>query len=240
MAVRPPNPIGPLVDDASARTWPSTDTKLSGRYVTLVGLRPAHAQSLYPYISGESNAHLWDYMFNKPFDSPEDFQAFVSLAASSADTIFYAILSNTEDDVSGPEGKRVLGWASYLNVNSTHQSIEVGNLLYTAALQRTAAATEAMYLMAKHAFEDLGYRRYEWKCNALNGPSRRAALRLGFEAEGVFRQHMIVKGRSRDSAWFSMLKEEWPSRKEELENWLKPANFDEAGRQKKRLEDFRE
>jgi len=109
--------------------------------------------------------------------------------------------------------------------------VEIGNIVYAPALQRTIAATEAQYLMAQHVFETLGYRRYEWKCNALNAPSRRAALRLGFTFEGVFRQHMIVKGRNRDTAWYSMLDSEWPQRKEAFERWLDPANFDARGRQ---------
>jgi RimJ/RimL family protein N-acetyltransferase len=113
-----------------------------------------------------------------------------------------------------------------------HRVIEVGNIIFTPALQRSSGATEAMYLMARHVFEDLGYRRYEWKCNALNQPSRRAALRLGFDFEGVFRQHMIIKGRNRDTAWFSMLDSEWPKRRANLEKWLAPSNFDQSGRQK--------
>jgi RimJ/RimL family protein N-acetyltransferase len=112
---------------------------------------------------------------------------------------------------------------------------EVGNLLYSPTLQRTPAATEAMFLMARYIFEELGYRRYEWKCNALNQPSRRAAERLGFTFEGIFRQHMIVKGQNRDTAWFSMLDSEWPARKSVFEAWLAPENFDAEGRQKRSL-----
>jgi RimJ/RimL family protein N-acetyltransferase len=119
-----------------------------------------------------------------------------------------------------------------MRIDPVHRGIEVGSILYTPALQRTTGATEAMYLMARHAFEDLGYRRYEWKCNALNQPSRRAALRFGFTFEGIFRQHMIVKGRNRDTAWYSMLDSEWPARKAAFERWLNPANFDAGGRQK--------
>jgi RimJ/RimL family protein N-acetyltransferase len=119
-----------------------------------------------------------------------------------------------------------------LRIEPAHRSIEVGWILYAPALQRTVGATEAMYLLAKHAFEDLGYRRYEWKCDALNAPSRRAALRLGFTFEGIFRQHMIVKGRNRDSAWFSLLDTEWPARRDAFERWLDPANFDAQGRQR--------
>ena len=121
--------------------------------------------------------------------------------------------------------------AAYLRIEPNHKVIEVGHILFTPKLQRTVAATEAMFLMAQHVF-DLGYRRYEWKCNSLNEPSLRAARRLGFTFEGVFRQHMIVKGRNRDSAWFSMLDSEWPARKASFEHWLDPRNFDENGVQK--------
>ena len=127
------------------------------------------------------------------------------------------------------------GYASYMRIEPAQGVVEVGNILLTPQLQRTAAATEAMYLMASHAFEYLGYRRYEWKCDAENLPSRRAALRLGFTFEGIFRQHMVVKGRNRNTAWFSMLDREWPARKEALEAWLAPANFDSEGRQRQSL-----
>jgi RimJ/RimL family protein N-acetyltransferase len=128
-----------------------------------------------------------------------------------------------------------LGHCSYLRMEPKHRVIEVGALMFSPALQRTRGATEAMYLMARHAFEDLGNRRYEWKCNALNAPSRAAALRLGFTFEGIFRQHMIIKGANRDTAWYSMLDKEWPERKAAFERWLHPSNFDAAGRQKTRL-----
>jgi len=131
----------------------------------------------------------------------------------------------------GLPGGRAAGWASYMRIKPAHGVIEVGNVLFSPSLQQTAAATEAMYLMASHVFDHLGYRRYEWKCNALNLPSRRAALRLGFTFEGIFRQHMVVRGQSRDSAWFAMLDHEWPARKRAFEAWLEPENFDEDGRQ---------
>ena len=122
-----------------------------------------------------------------------------------------------------------------MRIDPANGVIEVGNILLAPSLQRTTAATEAMYLMAKHVFEDLGYRRYEWKCNAKNEPSMRAALRLGFTYEGIFRQHMVVKGENRDTAWYSMLDSEWPARKMAFEAWLDPANFDGEGRQQKSL-----
>ncbi len=125
-----------------------------------------------------------------------------------------------------------------MRIEPAHGVIEVGNILLLPALQRTTAAAEAMYLMARHVFEDLGYRRYEWKCNALNEPSRRAALRLGFTFEGIFRQHMVIKGKNRDTAWFAMLDNEWAARKKAFEAWLEPANFDSEGRQFRSLESF--
>jgi RimJ/RimL family protein N-acetyltransferase len=122
-----------------------------------------------------------------------------------------------------------------MRIEPAHGVIEVGNILLSPALQRTTAATEAMYLMARHVFDDLGYRRYEWKCNAENEPSRRAALRLGFSFEGIFRQHMVIKDRNRDTAWFAMLDHEWPARKQAFEAWLHPSNFDRGGIQLKKL-----
>jgi RimJ/RimL family protein N-acetyltransferase len=133
------------------------------------------------------------------------------------------------------DSAKAAGWASYMRIKPAHGVIEVGNVLFSPALQRTRAATEAMYLMARHVFEDLGYRRYEWKCNAKNEPSCRAALRLGFTFEGIFRQHMVVKGCNRDTAWFSMLDCEWPARKRAFEAWLEPENFDDAGKQRRAL-----
>lgn len=147
--------------------------------------------------------------------------------AATRDPLFFTILDNSSGNP--------VGYASYMRIEPTHRSIEVGSILFTPALQRTPGATEAMYLMARHVFDDLGYRRYEWKCNALNEPSRRAALRLGFSFEGIFRQHMIIKGRNRDTAWYSMLDSEWPARKRNFEQWLAASNFDLQGRQKKSL-----
>jgi RimJ/RimL family protein N-acetyltransferase len=130
------------------------------------------------------------------------------------------------------------GYASFMRIEPAHGVVEVGNILLSPALQRTTAATEAMYLMTRHVFEDLGYRRYEWKCNAENQPSRRAALRLGFTFEGIFRQHMIIKDMNRDTAWFSMLDHEWPARKRAFESWLNPANFDDEGKQRQTLSEI--
>ncbi len=177
---------------------------LEGRLVTVAPLDPAaHAAALYAGSQGEGEEDLWRYMGDGPFRDRIEFESSLRSKAESEDPLFFAIL----DRASG----QALGYASYLRITPAHRVIEVGNIVYTRQLQRTTAATEAMYLMARHVFEDLGYRRYEWKCNALNAPSRRAALRLGFQFEGIFRQHMIVKGRNRDTAWYSMLDSEWPA-----------------------------
>jgi RimJ/RimL family protein N-acetyltransferase len=132
-------------------------------------------------------------------------------------------------------GGRAVGIATLMEIRPAMRVIEVGHIVYSPLLQRTPLATEAQYLLARYVFETLGYRRYEWKCNALNAPSRRAAERFGFTFEGVFRQHLIVKGRNRDTAWFSMLDSEWPARKAAFERWLSPENFDAAGQQKTSL-----
>ena len=204
---------------------PLQRTRLEGRVVSVVPLdSSAHADSLFDGTSGEENEALWLYLFDGPFATRADFQSYLKQKASSEDPLFFAILDNVSGDA--------VGHAAYMRIEPGHRVIEVGSILYTPRLQRTIGATEAMYLMARHVFEDMGYRRYEWKCNALNAPSRRAALRLGFTFEGVFRQHMIVKGRNRDTAWFSMLDSEWPRRKIAFERWLHPSNFDTSGQQK--------
>src|SRR5579863_1320766 len=200
-------------------------TTIVGRAIDIVPLDPIiHGDSLFAGAGGKENAPLWRYLFEGPFTVREAFDAHLRQKALSEDSLFFAVLDK-------PSGLAV-GYAAYMRIEPTHRVIEVGSILFTPRLQRTIGATEAMYLMARHVFEDLGYRRYEWKCNALNAPSRRAALRLGFTFEGIFRQHMIVKGRNRDTAWFAMLDSEWPARRANFERWLAPSNFDANGRQK--------
>ena len=199
---------------------------IAGRFVTLTPLLSRHAEDLYALSHGPEQDALWAYLPVGPFSERADFDAHVARCAASEDPLFFAILDNAT-------GKAV-GHASYLRIDVAQRSIEVGFILYTPALQRKPGATEAMYLMARHAFE-LGYRRYEWKCNALNAPSMRAAKRFGFTYEGIFRQHMIVKSRNRDTAWFSLLDHEWPARKAAYEAWLAPDNFDDDGMQKQGL-----
>jgi len=203
---------------------------LEGR---LVRLEPVdvdrHGADLQAAQSGAPE--IWTYLPDGPFAGESDFRAWLVARAAAPDPMFYAIV----DRASG----RANGMASYLRITPEHGVIEVGYIWYSPLLQRTPAATETMYLMARHVFEDLGYRRYEWKCNELNAPSRRAALRLGFTYEGVFRQHMVVKDQNRNTAWYSMLDGEWPAAKAAFESWLEPDNFDGQGRQLRGLADFR-
>ena len=216
-------PIGEKIDASPARR--PQRVLLTGRYVTLAPLdAKLHGDELWANLGGAQNEALWLYLFDGPYSDRAAFDAEVQRKATSDDYLFFAVIDNAS--------QRALGYAAYLNIHPAHRSIEVGSILFARTLQRTRGATEAMSLMARHAFEDLGYRRYEWKCNALNQPSRRAALRFGFTFEGIFRQHMIIKGRNRDTAWFSLLDREWPSRKAAFERWLEPTNFDELGRQK--------
>ncbi|MDB5507662.1 MAG: GCN5-related N-acetyltransferase [Hyphomicrobiales bacterium] len=213
------------VDPTAARL--PYDATLRGRHVELTRLEPGHARDLHDASHREGAEGLWTYLAEGPFANAEAFEHAIALKAVSLDPFYFAI----RDLESG----RIAGHCAFLRIFPEHRSIEVGNILYTPALQRSAGGTEAMYLLARHAFEDLGVRRYEWKCNVLNAPSYRAALRYGFTFEGVFRQHMIVKGCNRDTAWFSMLDSEWPARRASLEAWLAPGNFDEAGRQRSKL-----
>jgi len=213
---------------------------LRGRYVLLEPLDAArHATDLWQQVEGHDD--LWTWMPDGPFASEAEFRRAIEEKQDAPGAVFLAIVPEAAGVPGSPQtgvhpwGGKAAGYASYMRMEPAQGVIEVGNIVLAPSLQRTAAATEAMYLMAGHVFDHLGYRRYEWKCNAENQPSRRAALRLGFTFEGIFRQHMVVKGQNRDTAWFSMLDHEWPQRKRAFEAWLDPANFDEMGRQKKRL-----
>jgi RimJ/RimL family protein N-acetyltransferase len=206
---------------------PPARVTLPGRFVTLEPLTEDHADDLFAAACGPGRDHLWLYLFDGPFDDPATFRASIARKAASADPLFYAIL----DNASG----RAVGHATLMRIEPAHRVIEVGNILFGVPLQRSPGATESMALLMAYVFETLGYRRYEWKCNDLNAPSKRAAARLGFTFEGVFRQHMIVKGRNRDTAWFSILDKEWPALKVGFDAWLSAANFDADGRQKTNL-----
>jgi RimJ/RimL family protein N-acetyltransferase len=202
---------------------------LEGRHVKIVPLdAAAHEAALY---AGSRDVELWRYLFNGPYTDQAEFGSWLLGREKSVDPLFFTILA-------GASGAPA-GYCSLMRIEPAHRVIEVGNILYLPRLQRTVGATEAMYLLARYVFEDLGYRRYEWKCDALNAPSRRAALRLGFTYEGIFRQHMIVKEKNRDTAWYSMLDTEWEERKQAFERWLDAANFDGEGRQKTPLSSTR-
>lgn len=187
-----------------------------------------HSEDLWQAVQGHDE--LWTWLPDGPYNSEADLRREVEQRQAASSALFLAIIP--------AETCEAAGWASYMRMEPAHGVIEVGSILYSPSLQRTVAATEAMYMMASHVFDHLGYRRYEWKCNALNLPSRRAAERLGFTFEGIFRQHMVVKGRSRDSAWYSMLDHEWPTRKRAFEAWLEPANFDDEGKQRRSLNEI--
>ncbi|MPZ45803.1 MAG: GNAT family N-acetyltransferase [Betaproteobacteria bacterium] len=203
-------------------------TPLPGRYVDVVPVdAAAHGDDLFAAATGPGTETMWTYLSVGPWPDRASLDAWLRAAEGSQDPFTYALVEKTSN--------QALGIATYMRIEPKHRVIEVGGIWYTPALQRTRAATEAMYLMAKHAFEVLRYRRYEWKCNAFNEPSRRAALRLGFTYEGLFRQHMIARGRNRDTAWFSLLEAEWPARRAAFERWLEPENFDAAGRQRTAL-----
>ena len=214
-------PLGPKVEFEGA-SFPDGRV-LTGRFVRLEKVDVArHGAALWKHLCGHD--HVWDYLYEAP---PSDEAAFCDTLRTSSqnpDWMGYAICV---EDVP-------MGYAFYLNITPGMGSIEVGNINFSPDLQRTPAATEALYLMAREAFA-LGYRRYEWKCNALNMPSRRAAQRLGFSWEGIFRQHVIVKGRNRDTAWFGMTDTDWTGLEPEFRTWLAADNFDDNGRQRRSL-----
>src|SRR5882724_9082968 len=204
-------PIGSPVDPRPAPL--PARANIDGRYVRLEPVNPAaHGDALWENVRGHD--HLWAYLFVGPFSERAGFDAYLYKIAKADDPLFFAIV----DKASG----QAVGIASLMRIDPAHRVIEVGGILYTPALQHTRGATEAMYLFARYIFDDLGYRRYEWKCNDLNAPSRSAAERLGFTYEGTFRQMYIIKGRNRDTAWYSMLDSEWPVCKHAFEQWLDP------------------
>jgi len=223
-------PIGPEV---SAHAAPRPERRvLAGRFVRLEPLdAERHGDALWQETHGAGAAAFWQYLFDEPFADEKAFRDFLARKAASTDPLFYAIVDQAS--------ARAVGFETLMRIDPAHRCIEVGNILYGRSLQRTPGATEAQYLLMRYVFDDLGYRRYEWKCNALNAPSRRAALRFGFTFEGIFRKHMIVRGRNRDTAWYSMLDDEWPAVKATFERWLAPGNFDATGVQRASLSALR-
>lgn len=205
---------------------------LDGLYVRLEPLDPQrHQGDLLRSALAEGSEGRFRFLFDLPPKGEADFAAWVEKAAASTDPLFYAVI----DKATG----RAEGRQSFMRIDATHGVIEIGNILWGPGLSRTRAATEAFYLFAAHAFDQLGYRRLEWKCDDRNAASKRAALRFGFTHEGVFRQHMVVKGENRNTAWFALLDTDWPEVSAALKAWLAPDNFDANGDQRHRLEALR-
>lgn len=216
-------PVGEPLADWQVPLHPS-GCMLEGRFARLEPLVAAcHAASLHAAYALDADNRNWTYLAYGPFDTFAGFCAWIDTHCRSRDPLFYAVIERTSG--------AAVGVASYLRVAPASGSIEVGHLNFSPRLQQTPAATEAMYLLMRHAFE-LGYRRYEWKCDALNAPSRAAALRLGLSFEGIFRQATVVKGRNRDTAWYAAIDREWPLLHTAYARWLDPANFDAAGKQR--------
>lgn len=219
-------PIGAPIDTDFPRPMPPK-TPMTGRFCSVIPTSPdAHSEALFSAFQKDTNGRNWTYLPYGPFDRLEDFQNWLETSCQRADPMFHTILD--------PDGTPI-GLASFLRIDPANGVIEVGHIHFSPLLQRHPAATEAMFLMMRRVFDELGYRRYEWKCDALNAPSSRAAERLGFQYEGTFRQATHYKGRNRDTAWFAIIDTHWPRVKAAFEAWLDPDNFDADGQQKTRL-----
>jgi RimJ/RimL family protein N-acetyltransferase len=219
--------LGPRLVWTPAR--PPVPTILSGRYARIEPVDAArHARDLFDASHGANgDPAIWTYLGYGPFAGESAFRDWFAERGRSEDPLFFAVVDLASE--------RAAGMASYLRMAPTEGAIEIGHIWLAPNLQDTRQGTEAIFLMAKHAFDELGYRRFEWKCNARNEPSRHAAIRLGFTFEGIFRQHMIVKGRNRDTAWYAIVDCDWPAIRKAFEDWLDPANFDSEGRQRRAL-----
>ncbi|HWE60227.1 MAG TPA: GNAT family protein [Chloroflexota bacterium] len=205
---------------------------LAGATVRLEPVNPhRHGKDLFAAARDGRDPQLWDYMSVGPFADEQAFAAWLATTVTSTDPLFFTVVDARTE--------RASGMASYLRITPANGVIEIGNIWFGPDLQRTRQATEAIFLLARHVFDDLGYRRLEWKCNALNRRSRQAAERFGFSYEGIFRQHMVVKGRNRDTAWFAMLDRDWPLIRAAFEAWLAPENVDSDGRQRRSLRTIR-
>lgn len=222
--------------DADLDNWTPREAPMrramEGRHVLLEPLDAArHGDGLYEAARTQDEDERFRWLPERPHESRQAFEPWLEKAAASADPLYFTVI----DKASG----RIAGRQTLMRIDRANGVVEIGNILWNAPVARRPAATEALFLFARHAFDDLGYRRFEWKCNALNVPSRRAALRFGFAFEGVFRQHMVVKGENRDTAWYAMIDKDWPAIRRAFQEWLDPANFDSEGRQKRRLEEIR-
>lgn len=228
------NELGQLIGDALPNFKPGDLPKLErleGQYVIVECLsKDKHGADLYEVYGPNSPADMWTYLFQNPVQSQEEWSALLDQMLAAQDRFYYAIVDK--------ESGKALGTFALMRIDRGSRVIEVGSVTYSPQLKRTRLATEAQYLLACYVFEELEYRRYEWKCDALNQPSRYAAERLGFIYEGTFRQAVVYKGRNRDTDWLAMIDKDWPAVKIRLEKWLSPDNFDENGQQIKALSDF--
>jgi RimJ/RimL family protein N-acetyltransferase len=224
-------PIGPAAPGWSMRPRPPR-TDMAGRYCRLEPVSvQRHEKDLFAAYMAAPDGRDWTYLFSDRPASESDFNAYLAKLEKSEDPLHFAIVNSATN--------RAIGTAALMRIEPAHGVIEVGSITFSPLLKKTRAATESMYLMMRRAFDELGYRRYEWKCDSLNAPSRAAALRYGFTFEGIFRQAIVYKGRSRDTAWFSITDTEWPRIRAAFEAWLAPGNFNADGRQKRSLSDLR-
>ena len=223
-------PIGDALLDFQPGDLPNLE-RIEGQYVIIERLsKDKHGADLYEVYGPDSPADMWTYLFQTPVQNQEEWSQLLDQMLAAQDRFHYAIVDK--------ESGKALGTFALMRIDRNNRVIEVGAVTYSPELKRTRLATEAQYLLACYVFEGLEYRRYEWKCDALNQPSRRAAERLGFTYEGRFRQALVYKGRNRDTDWLSMIDKDWPAVKSRLEKWLSPDNFDEKGQQIKALSDF--
>lgn len=223
------SPVGRIVADDRTPEHPDRSLDLHGTYVRLEPLSLRHARDLWAAFSLDTEGRMWTYLHAGPFADEAEFTTWFTHLCTLDSLFPYAIIDLATNEA--------IGFASYLRVDPSSRSIEVGWVTFSPRLQRSRHATDTMFIMMREAFA-LGYRRYEWKCNALNAPSIAAAHRLGFTFEGLFRNALVVKGRNRDTAWFAVIDSDWPALRSAFEHWLAPANFDADGQQRERLSDL--
>lgn len=223
------DPIGAPLPDWTGAPRPAP-IRLDGAYTRAEPLSLAHARALHEAYAEDASGRLWTYMAQGPFADASAFETWVEQAAGGSDPLYFHFARHDDTPV---------GVAALMRIQPEIGVIEIGSITLTPQARRSREATEALFLLMRHAMDDLGYRRLEWKCDALNAPSRRAAIRLGFRFEGFFRNATVYKGRNRDTAWFAITDAEWPACRHALQSWLDPANFDAAGRQQIRLADLR-
>ncbi|WP_058970975.1 GNAT family N-acetyltransferase [Type-D symbiont of Plautia stali] len=224
-------PVGAPLTAWQPRSWPSYEI-FTGHYCRLEPLNAErHGRDLYNAYAQAADGRDWTYMFAEPFPDEEAYLAYAQKIEQGRDPMHFAVIDL--------RSQRAVGTLALMRIDPAHGSVEVGHVAFSPLLKQTCMATEAHYLLMRYVFDQLGYRRYEWKCDSCNQPSRKAALRLGFQFEGIFRQAIVYKGRSRDTCWFSIIDGEWPELKQAFERWLAVENFSEDGTQRTRLETLR-